>query len=311
MSYSADALIEAAQSDEHDRLEELLRQGLDPDACDARGFSALHYAVRCNSARCVEKLLAFDADVCAEDGNGATPLHFAAARPASDQVMRYLLVASADVHASDRNGWTPLHYAAIRGHESVLPPLLESVEGAVAICALDNNGCTPLHWSAMHGHRSFVESLLRDANQQVVPQAIGAKNKRGQTAAELSCVHKHSAVQRLLDSWKPAHLRPPAPQPRRRGVVRGGQSTDQTDGDEVAELKNRFGIGEAAIAMKLVIQLRRKAAAAAAARGPQQDTTASLPRSPLQRCASRHIVSFDAPGSGVTIHQSAIPETRL
>ena len=78
----------------------------------------LHHFAGQDNVDKVQELLASGADVHALDGDGATPLHFAADRGAA-AAAECLLAGGADVSARDGGGMTALHYAACSGHEEV------------------------------------------------------------------------------------------------------------------------------------------------------------------------------------------------
>jgi len=101
-------------------------------------------------------LLDRGASVAATDGNGYTPLHFAAQNGRKD-VVALLLDKGASVAATDRNGCTPLHFAAQNGHKDVVALLLDS---GASLALTDIYGRTAFHEAAWHGHRDVVELIL-------------------------------------------------------------------------------------------------------------------------------------------------------
>lgn len=77
-----------------------------------------------------------------------------------------------------------------------------------------------------------------------------------------------------------------------------------TDAEEVAELRNKLGIGALALAARGAVKLR--ANAGGALRPAQVERTADLPFTPLQKRAARNVVSFESEDAAVTVHQHAI-----
>ena len=313
-----EALRDAAQAGDCKALLSLMADGADVNMTDDHGRSALHLAVQCNSDDCVAELLRRDADVTCEDERGATPLHVAAARPASNEVLKLLLVSSADLNATDRSGWTPLHHAAIRGHECVLSKLLESIEGAVTVSATDAYGSTPLHWACIHGHAAFVARLLKDANQQVLPHAVVAKNAQGKTAADLARQYRHDHVTQLLQKWqanKEAEAAA-ARQPWRRSSTASASAAAREDmammlsrtlsgsltdphARRVSQLPRQALQPKHAIDQPHAIDSERRDMLA-------QERTSMLPATQLQRTAMNTVVSFDSAGGGATVHSLRI-----
>lgn len=86
--------------------------------------------------------LALGEDVLSYDGNGSTPLHFAAQFDNPDAVTT-LLAAGADVTAQDNRGATPLHLAAIHDGTASLNLLLEA--GADINAGAGSQGTPLLH----------------------------------------------------------------------------------------------------------------------------------------------------------------------
>ena len=91
----------------------LLERGLDPDAQDTHGDSALHFAVRSHRLDVADTLLLRGANPNLPNALGRTPLHDAAKRRDVDFV-RLLLSRGANPGARDASGLAPLHLAALR-----------------------------------------------------------------------------------------------------------------------------------------------------------------------------------------------------
>ena len=95
----------------------------------------------------VAACLASGADIKARDGNGETPLHWAAESNKNPAVITALLAAGADIEARGARGRTPLHLAA--GGSWFFSPNPAGITALLAagadIEARDENGRTPLY----------------------------------------------------------------------------------------------------------------------------------------------------------------------
>lgn len=128
-------------------------------------------------------LLAF-----AIDGDGSTPLHWAAHRDDAAEVRR-LIDSGADVNAANDLGVTPLWSAALNGNAEIVKLLLD--KGANPNVAL-TAGETPLMVAARAGKAEVVSMLLaKGANPN-------ARATRGQTALMWAASQKHAATVRVL-----------------------------------------------------------------------------------------------------------------
>ena len=114
------------------------------------------------AAASVEKLrLLIDAGakVNVADGNGMTPLMYAAQFSDSPDAIRFLLSAGANIEAKDRRGWTPLAFAAAKNNSVEMVNAL--VDAGANIDARARDGATPLLLALRGGaNRGAVISLL-------------------------------------------------------------------------------------------------------------------------------------------------------
>jgi hypothetical protein len=119
------------------------------------------YALLCDAER-IKKLLEEGADPNIRDGDGNTPLHFAASKGCAE-VARLLLRHGADPNAQDKNGETPLHVAAYWGRVDVVRLLLE--HGADPTVK-NKDGDTPLDIARARGHREVVSLIEEFHNEE-------------------------------------------------------------------------------------------------------------------------------------------------
>ena len=160
---------------------------------DASLVDSLVGAVRRGDAAAVRSLLDQGVDVNAAQGDGMTALHWAADRGHAE-VVELLLAASADLEATTRVGsYTPLHLASRGGHGRVVHRLLAAGGDPGAVTT--NSGVAPLHLAAAAiGGADAVAALLEagaDANAR--------ESSAGQTPLMFaSGANRDEAVNELL-----------------------------------------------------------------------------------------------------------------
>ena len=168
---------------------------LGASAADAQ----LLQAVRNGDAAGVRELLGRDADVNVRQGDGATPLHWAA--HLDDLETAGLLIrAGAAVDATNDLGATPLWVAATAGSAAMVASLLEA--RADPNLAPDTGGA-PLMIAARQGNVAAVRSLLAHGADVNVKEGA-----QGQTALMWAVARRHPEVVRvLLDAGADLHAR--------------------------------------------------------------------------------------------------------
>ncbi|KAK6008949.1 ankyrin repeat protein [Ostertagia ostertagi] len=86
-------------------------------ARDPRGRTALHLASWRGHYQCVEYLIEKGVELEAADENGATALMYAVKEASSVHIVEYLLHNGADVSKKDRNNNTALHHCCLSKSE--------------------------------------------------------------------------------------------------------------------------------------------------------------------------------------------------
>ena len=150
-------------------------------------------AVKEGDVATVRHLIESGADVNVAEGDGMTPLHWAAGR-GYVEVTQLLLEAGADVAVGTRIGtYTPLHLAVREGHTAVSKLLIEA--GADITAATTNSGVTPLHLAAAaEGGEDIVAALMEAGTD------VNAKERvAGQTPLMFAASYgRTESVKRLL-----------------------------------------------------------------------------------------------------------------
>lgn len=171
---STEDLFKGVEIDAPHLVSQALQAGADPNQRDAKGQVPLFLALRGESLRAAEALLASPKlDIDLANDHGETPLMMAALR-GQMAMAEQLLARGAKVN---KDGWTPLHYAASGPSVPLLTLLLE--RGA-AIDARSPNGTTPLMMAARYGSIEGADLLLaRGADRTLV-------NERQLTAGDFA-----------------------------------------------------------------------------------------------------------------------------
>ena len=161
------------------RVRVLIKQGLDVNAAQPDGMTALHWAAQRGDAGGAQMLMYAGARVDAVTRNGNyTPLHLAA-RNGRTAAVKALLAAGADVHAVTTTGAvTALHFAASNGDPATVAVLLD--KGAPVDTREGAWGQTPLMWAASANRLAALDMLIkRGANLELASKIedISAKEK--------------------------------------------------------------------------------------------------------------------------------------
>ncbi|OVA16266.1 Ankyrin repeat [Macleaya cordata] len=128
-------------------MDKLLEQGVDIDAVDKDGYTALHKAVIGKKEPVISHLLRKGANPHVRDRDGATPLHYAV-QVGAVLTVKLLIKYKVDVNVADDEGWTPLHVAVQARSRDIAKILL--VNGADKT-RRNKDGKTPLDLSLCYG----------------------------------------------------------------------------------------------------------------------------------------------------------------
>ncbi len=166
-----------------------LTAGMNPNARDEQGETALAVATAKDHLEIVRALLEAKADANLTGRDGLTPL-MRAVRDGKKGIARALLDGGADINSrSPVNGATALMYAAWNDDREMLRMLLD---GGARIEARDNNGLTPLHWAAFMGNVEMTRTLLDGGAD------VNARNDVKGTALMIAAAKGRIDVVRLL-----------------------------------------------------------------------------------------------------------------
>ena len=165
-------VADAAMRGDRDAVRGLLKQGADASAAQGDGMTPLHWAADRGDLAITEMLVYAGANVAAVTRIGQyTPLHLAS-KGGSVQVVQALVKAGADVKArTNRSGVTPLHLAAASGGADIVGTLVEA--GADVNAREAEWGQTPLMFAASQNRAAAITVLLsRGADPKITSRTI-------------------------------------------------------------------------------------------------------------------------------------------
>ena len=187
-------LADAAQRRDGDAVRALLAEGVDVDAPQADGATALAWAVHRDDAAMTGLLLQAGADPNAANDLDVTPLMLASVNGRAPMVER-LLRAGADPNLARPAGGTALMLAARSGSVAVVRRLIAA---GADVDAAAGGGHTALMWAAAEGHAGVVTVLAE------VGAEVGARTavltRPGRT------IVRESRVLSRLEAVNPASL---------------------------------------------------------------------------------------------------------
>jgi len=122
MMAAAQSIFDCIRNGDAAGVQKLLTAGISADSKDARGISALHYAVGVNRLDILKTLMDAKADPRVVDNEGNTLLHYAAGY-GHVQTTDYFLQCGLPVNATNKAGETPLDLALRNNHASAVQAL--------------------------------------------------------------------------------------------------------------------------------------------------------------------------------------------
>jgi uncharacterized protein len=150
------AVADAAEKRDKTVVSALLKSGVDVNAAQADGTTALHWATYHDDAEMVASLLKAGANVKAVNRHGMSPVAEACMN-GNAAVVKLLLEAGADANTTMKGGESVLMLAARSGNLGAVNALL--ARGA-NVKARERLGQTALMWAAAEGHTAVVRALI-------------------------------------------------------------------------------------------------------------------------------------------------------
>ena len=202
----------------------LLQEGVDVNAKDEDGITALMWAICKGNIEIIQMLLKKGADVNAKDKNGVSALALSVMGPSrwrQKEIVSILLEKGADMNAIDNYGLTAVMWAYKKGNVHLVSMLRDKgadysvgitimvasiggdidtvkklLDAGIYIDKKDNKGWTALMYASLNGHSDIV-SMLIDKGANVYEE-----NNDGNTALYLAESKEHTEIVSMLQKKK-------------------------------------------------------------------------------------------------------------
>ncbi|KAF5005581.1 hypothetical protein FDECE_7988 [Fusarium decemcellulare] len=165
---TADLLDAASQVLVYDRVNVGIH-GVHPQ--HTRKTTGLHFAAHFGLDKYVSLLLDAGHFADARDGNGRSPLHWAAKTGQINVINLLLDTEVVNVNLKDDIGWTPLFIATYHECPEAVKALLD--RPTIQVDVLDNGGTSPLAEACRRGQLDIAQSLLHQGANPNVPDRVG------------------------------------------------------------------------------------------------------------------------------------------
>jgi ankyrin repeat protein len=174
----------------------LLKQGVNPNAPQGDGSTALHWAAYHGNLEMMQALLKAGADVKSATRIGSMTPIYMAAQNGNAPVIDLLLKAGANANEANANGTTLLMIASAAGNPEAVRTLLD--HGADPNAKDHTNGQTALMFAAAVNSASAIKVLLaHDANPSITTNVVEVVQT--QSKVDLRQQERDGAAKRKLD----------------------------------------------------------------------------------------------------------------
>ncbi|MEO7358929.1 MAG: ankyrin repeat domain-containing protein, partial [Gemmatimonadaceae bacterium] len=226
LTFSTESPVaDAAMRGDSAKVRSLLKQGVDANAAQADGMTALHWAAARGDAASVKTLVFAGARLETTTRNGSyTPLHLAA-QAGRGGAVRALLESGANPNApTSSGGATPLHMAAAQGNIEAVNALLEFK--AVVDAKESSYDQTPLMWAATYDRVAAIQALVaKGANVEAISKIENMAEREKADRASNALRNRKVAA---LKAAETAPALPAAGSPRGGGGAPGAAPTSPT-----------------------------------------------------------------------------------
>jgi len=159
-TYDESSFVECAKKGDIEATKLFLDEGMDINAMNERGQTALIRAAEYQRTDVVTLLLGKGADVNIVGGRYARTALMEAAGAGNCVIIKQLAQKGADINTKDYESNTPLHFACMYGHIEAVRLLIEM--DAKPDVQASGLGRTPMKIAETNGHMEIVQ-ILKDA----------------------------------------------------------------------------------------------------------------------------------------------------
>ncbi len=182
----------AAESGHTSVGELLMAHGANPRKVDTDGRNALHLAARGGYEGFINLMIdKAGVDINARDKNGWTALHHACATE-KPLAIALLIAKGADVNATDNDGMTPLHRAMTEGSDDAIDAYVKTLGAKADYDVLSEQGDTPLQHAVRRGLERSINKLLAAGAD------ITAQGSDGQSALHTAMIENKQSIAMIL-----------------------------------------------------------------------------------------------------------------
>jgi len=185
---AAGSIFSAAQSGLVDAVKTHLAAGVDVNAKNKGGYTALHLAAKKGHVEVAKVLLEAKADIGLVSKSGKTALHYVAYYNGNLDLAKLLLDAGADPNVLDKRKKTPLDYAVSRKNDVLVELLL--AKGAHT--GKELRAETDIHYAAANGYADAVKRFIENGGD------VNGGDKGGYTALQYAAYNGYIEVVRVL-----------------------------------------------------------------------------------------------------------------
>jgi ankyrin repeat protein len=178
-------IIFATEFGFNERLSVLLKENVDINVSDVRGFSPLMLAASRGDVEMLSSLIRYGAKTNHQSLRGWNVLSLAISGGSLETIKKILQVDSKLLLQVDKEGWNALHWAAFHGDLEIINLLLPFFND---VDFKDHQQRTPLQIAAIEGHQRIVKTLL------AWKASASSKDQSGRTVLEQAILYRQKDV---------------------------------------------------------------------------------------------------------------------